>query len=244
MEHPIRLLTLLLLGGMLYASGLSRNTIAWKIYRNECAANPKYLIHWNRGESFPSLGIGHFIWYPEGVQERFGESFPQLVRYLQHRHVTLPEWLYGSAPWHSPREMYSDPRSETLRKLLQETMPLQADFLFKRLDDALPRMLKALSQQDRTRLLTNYRTLAKTPQGRYILVDYRNFKGDGTDPKERYNAEGWGLRDVLLCMPSPTPQAFVTCAKKLLDRRIRNAPPSRHEARWRDGWFHRLDTYL
>ncbi len=38
------------------------------IYRNECNRNPRCLVDWNPGESFPSLGIGHFIWYPTGVQ--------------------------------------------------------------------------------------------------------------------------------------------------------------------------------
>ena len=44
-------------------------------------------------EAFPSLGIGHFIWYPSGVQEPFVESFPSLVQYLIQRQAPVPDWL-------------------------------------------------------------------------------------------------------------------------------------------------------
>ena len=36
-----------------------------KIFYNECSGKKEYLIDWNDGEDFISLGIGHFIWYPE-----------------------------------------------------------------------------------------------------------------------------------------------------------------------------------
>src|SRR5690554_7815999 len=52
--------------------------VGQKIFANECASRFDCLVHWNEGEAFPSLGIGHFIWYPEGVEGRFTESFPQL----------------------------------------------------------------------------------------------------------------------------------------------------------------------
>ena len=34
-----------------------------KIFKNECDSNFECLTTWNKGEEFPSLGIGHFIWY-------------------------------------------------------------------------------------------------------------------------------------------------------------------------------------
>ena len=32
------------------------------IFKNECDSNFECLTTWNKGEEFPSLGIGHFIW--------------------------------------------------------------------------------------------------------------------------------------------------------------------------------------
>ena len=37
--------------------------IGEKIFRNEAAGKKENLVYWNSGENFPSLGIGHFIWY-------------------------------------------------------------------------------------------------------------------------------------------------------------------------------------
>ncbi|MGL4254471.1 MAG: hypothetical protein ACRCR2_10650, partial [Fusobacteriaceae bacterium] len=45
------------------------NHVGKLIYRNETGEKREFLVHWNRGEEFPSLGIGHFIWYPENFKE-------------------------------------------------------------------------------------------------------------------------------------------------------------------------------
>ncbi|HXH64204.1 MAG TPA: hypothetical protein VNH42_01705, partial [Mariprofundaceae bacterium] len=80
-----------------------RQAIAERIYINECAADPHNLVTWNDGEPFPSLGIGHFIWYPAGYRGPFEESFPALVRFMRVRQVQLPPWLATNpgqpAPW-------------------------------------------------------------------------------------------------------------------------------------------------
>ena len=63
-----------------------------RIWRNECRGTYSGLTSWNRGEEFASLGIGHFIWYPEGRQGPFRESFPMLLSYLRrHGARTWPE---------------------------------------------------------------------------------------------------------------------------------------------------------
>jgi len=246
MEYRIRRLIWLLLPLALCAGELDTKSIAYKIYQNECAANPKYLIHWNKGENFPSLGIGHFIWYPKGVHERFEESFPKLIRFMKAEGIDIPRWLLGAAPWQNKTQMQNDPRLSQLRRFLIDTIPQQAAFLSKDLDITLQRMLKDLSFQQQTRLLYNFQRLQKSKGGNYLLIDYRNFKGEGINPKERYKGEGWGLKQVLLCMPpkQEAKEAFVSCAKKILQRRILNAPKERHEERWKEGWFHRIDTYL
>ncbi len=39
--------------------------------------------------------------------------------------------------------------------------------------------------------------MAASPNGVYALVDYVNFKGEGTLATERYQDHGWGLLQVL-----------------------------------------------
>ncbi len=246
MEHRIRKLVWIVLAPVLFARGIDQESIAYKIYQNECAANPKNLIHWNEGENFPSLGIGHFIWYPNGVHDRFEESFPKLIRFMKAKGIRIPAWLEGAAPWHNRAQMQQDPRLPALRRFLTETMALQALFLSDGLDATLARMLEGLTPAQKAHLRYNFQRLHATAGGDYLLIDYRNFKGEGTNPKEQYNHQGWGLRQVLLCMPQnqPAKEAFAKCARQLLEKRIQNAPPKRNESRWRAGWFRRIDTYL
>ena len=58
--------------------------IASRIYENETGSQLRYLAHWNKGEDFPSMGIGHFIWFPEGVDAPFDESFPVMLEYVRN----------------------------------------------------------------------------------------------------------------------------------------------------------------
>ena len=87
--------------------------------------------------------------------------------------------------------------------------------------------------------------LASIPAGRYALVDYVNFKGEGTKPEERYAGEGWGLKQVLEEMhgTSPANVDFAQAAVRVLERRVANAPPVRREQRWLPGWRRRVDSY-
>lgn len=48
--------------------------IGSRIYQNEALGKAEYLTHWNEGEDFPSLGIGHFIWFPKGIDAPFDLS--------------------------------------------------------------------------------------------------------------------------------------------------------------------------
>ncbi|MDX8384601.1 MAG: hypothetical protein R8M45_11005, partial [Ghiorsea sp.] len=59
-------------------SSEDKNKIADLIFNNECNRDAKCLVAWNDGEDFPSLGIGHFIWFPRGSTAPFQESFPAL----------------------------------------------------------------------------------------------------------------------------------------------------------------------
>ena len=83
----------LLLAAEVAAAGFPRidraeaRAIAERVFRNETGGNVERLLWWNAGEAFPSLGIGHFIWYPDGVDGRFQQSFPALVRFARARDI-------------------------------------------------------------------------------------------------------------------------------------------------------------
>ncbi|MEQ1751097.1 MAG: hypothetical protein ABL974_16840, partial [Prosthecobacter sp.] len=111
-----------------------------------------------------------------------------------------------------------------------------------RLKAALPKMLAETQQKKRVQ--ANFDGLSATPEGAFCLIDYVNFKGEGTVQTERYNGLGWGLLQVLEGMAAPTPAAFAASAKATLSRRVQNAPAARKEQRWLAGWHNRCDGYL
>jgi len=90
----------------------------------------------------------------------------------------------------------------------------------------------------------NFGRIAAQPNGVYALVDYVNFKGEGTLVTERYKGEGWGLLQVLETMgEGPALQEFSRAADKVLTRRVQNSPPERGEQRWLAGWRSRVRSY-
>lgn len=226
--------------------------IGAKIWRNECGGTVDGLTTWNAGEEFPSLGIGHFIWYPAGFRGRFEESWPAFVHFARQRGVEVPAvGMQRHAPWATKAAFeaeFRSPRMSGLRAWLAAHVPLQTEFIIARSRGALPRVLAAAPAGDRARLQANYDKVASTPQGTYALIDYVNFKGDGTQVAERYQGKGWGLLQVIGGMrevPAGPAAAveFSASAKRMLGRRIDHSPPGRGEARWREGWFNRCDTY-
>ena len=229
-----------------------KSAIGRKIWQNECAGSVAGLTTWNAGEEFPSLGIGHFIWYPAGFQGRFEESWPQFASFAGQRGAKVPAaGLERHSPWKTKAEFQADfkgPRLSALRTWLAANVTLQTDFIIARSRAALPKMLAAAPGSEKARIEANYRKVATTPQGTYALIDYVNFKGEGTQISERYNSRGWGLLQVLGEMkdvPSGSPAAseFAAAAKRVLSRRIANSPPARGEKRWEEGWHNRCSTY-
>lgn len=223
-----------------------------KIWQNECAGSVTGLTSWNGGEEFPSLGIGHFIWYPAGFKGPFEESWPQFVMFAKRQGATPPPVaLERHSPWKSKAEFQKDfngPRLTAPRKWLAGNVALQTDFIIARSRAALPKILAAAPAGERARIEANYHKVATTPQGNYALIDYVNFKGEGILLTERYNGRGWGLLQVLGEMkdaPSGAPAAaeFSAAAKRVLSRRIGNSPPDRGEKRWEEGWHNRCATY-
>ncbi len=233
-------------------SAAQRKAIGRKIWQNESGGKVDGLTHWNVGEEFPSLGIGHFIWYPAGFNGRFFETWPAFVRFATDRGVTVPAvGRQPDCPWRSRDAFYRDFKGAemtTLRNWLAGQVTLQTDFIIARSRGALPKVLTAAPAGDRARVEANYRKVATTSNGTYALIDYVNFKGDGTNTSERYNSQGWGLLQVLREMRDvrsgqPAAAEFAAAAKRRLDLRLKNSPPARGESRWRSGWHNRCNTY-
>jgi hypothetical protein len=217
-----------------------------KVWVNECGGTIKGLVSWNTGEAFPSLGIGHFIWYPAGKRGPFDESFPKLVELLQKRGVRVPGWLKGASPWETREAMEADTkRVAELRSLLADTVGIQTEFLIARLDAALSKMLPESNQA--TRVRQNFERVGASPAGAFALIDYVNFKGEGVLATERYAGEGWGLLQVLEGMRTSNAETavaeFAESAKRVLSQRVANAPKERREERWIPGWHARVERY-
>jgi hypothetical protein len=232
----------------------AKERIGQKIWRNECGGTVAGLTTWNAGENFPSLGIGHTIWYPAGKRERFEETFPALVAFMRARGAAGPAWLTPATPCPWPdrasfQREFESPRARELRAWLAATVGVQTDFLIARQQAALPKMLAACEPAAREVVWQRYQALAATPEGRFVLIDYVNFKGEGTNPGERYRGAGWGLLQVLQEMHgrpagSAAVAEFARAADRRLTLRVKNSPPERGEGRWLQGWRNRLAGYL
>lgn len=236
--------------------------IAARIYRNEARGQVQNLTHWGAGEDFPSLGIGHFIWFPAGVDAPFDESFPALVDYLEQEQGgcrTMPGWLAErhrqefDAPW--PDKATFDAALDSgemqeLRQWLGHTAPQQARFIVSSFVERWNRLeLPAGEMRALTELLQR---MVEAPQGLFAVIDYVNFKGLGTNPRERYRGHGWGLLQVLrdvavLRQPEDGPldlvRRFSDAAAGRLKNRAALAPPERDEGRWLPGWIRRVSRY-
>ena len=229
------------------------NAIGEKIFKNEAAGKKENLVYWNEGENFPSLGIGHFIWYKQGEPGIFEESFPQLTEFLKSKNVKLPKIMTENkySPWKDRQELINlktkkNPDIEELTNFLYDNKDLQVMFIFKRLEASLEKMMAVSSNKENVR--KQFYRVASSPNGLYPLIDYVNFKGEGINPNERYNGQGWGLLQVLENMKgTETGKAalteFTNSAKFVLQRRVNNSDPSKNEKKWLQGWLNRCNTY-
>ena len=199
-------------------SSADAQRIGKRIWQNECGGTISGLTSWNVGENFASLGIGHFIWYPKGQRGPF-DSRAEF------------------------QEAIDSPKMRQLRQFLVDTIHLQAQFLIARLQAALPKMVTQAADRENVQL--QFGRVASSAQGCYALVDYVNFKGEGTLATERYHGQGWGLLQVLENMHGTQSalDEFAASAKTVLRRRVANSPPERGEARWLSGWLARVDGY-
>lgn len=227
-----------------------------QIWQNEAGKHYHKLVIWKTNENFPSLGICHFIWYPHKKADIFSQTFPDLLAYFKKKKVNLPTWLKNKtyAPWKTKDAfdaVAQGAQVQELRKLMFETIDLQIEFLIERFEKGWPRILKQAASTKQKEIQLYVDTLMKTAQGTYALLDYLNFKGEGTNPEERYQEAGWGLLQVLEGMTQGNKpdqsliERFITSAKAVLSARVAHTPPAKaHEKQWLQGWFNRVDTYL
>ena len=187
----------------LHLSDAEAVSVGNKVWRNECGGRIDGLTSWNVGEDFPSLGIGHFIWYPVNAHDKFEESFPRLVAFPETNHARVPAWLNSDmrCPWNSREEFLRDFNGNKLTELracLQNTVPLQTKFILQRLEQNLPKILEHVSSEEQPILKARfYNVLTSGSAGTFALIDYVNFKGEGVNEGERYKGQGWGLLQVL-----------------------------------------------
>ncbi len=238
--------------GALKLTATQKASIGRKIWQNESGGKVSGLTHWNDGEEFPSMGIGHFIWYPKGFNGRWTETWPEFVRYATSRGLPVPAvGRQADCPWPNKTSFTRDfngAQLSGLRRWLAANIPVQTEFIAYKSRAALPKIMQAAPAAQQARIKGNYDKVASTPNGIYALVDYVNFKGDGTNPREAYAGQGWGLMWVLMEMKNvPSGQAaareFGAAANRRLDLRIKNSPKARGESRWREGWHNRCNSY-
>ena len=127
-------------------SDASYDWIGSRIYQNEANGEADKLTHWNEGEDFPSLGIGHFIWFPRGIDAPFDEQFPGMVSFVRQNtpdNLQMPDWLQElepfDAPWISKKQfdqVRSSPEMSALRTWLVETQQYQARYIVSALNNA------------------------------------------------------------------------------------------------------------
>lgn len=225
--------------------------IGMRVFDNECRQQLACLTSWNKGEEFASMGIGHFIWYPDNTapeQKRFDESFPKLMLWMKQQGLQPPQPALAACPWPDRASFLQAQDSadmRVLRDFLVSHMDAQVRFMKQRLDNALSKMKLGLSDDQQTHLQQRYQQIMDTPMGLYVLLDYVNFKGEGTKASERYQGKGWGLKQVLLNMRDQPDSidAFILSARQILEQRVHLSPPERNEQRWLAGWNKRLETY-
>jgi len=113
---------------------------------------------------------------------------------------------------------------------------------------AMPKLVQTTPTHLRTLVANNLNAVANSRGGRYVLVDYTNFKGEGLSRNGGYKGQNWGLLQVLENMKTAPagPQAlneFADAAMRILERRVRNSDPRRNEQKWLPGWRNRTNTY-
>jgi hypothetical protein len=234
--------------------------IGQTIWLNETGGRSEAITSWSANEEFASLGIGHFIWFPVGKWLPFEESFPAMLEYVRSKNVRLPAWLNQAQipanPWTSRAEFRkhaNSPQMKELRRFLFDTVAEQTQFMVVRAQGAMEKILKTTPDgKERDHIVLQFTRVIRASEDFYPLIDYINFKGEGTNPneaavnRETGRRQGWGLKQVLLRMngnsgdPKVVRAEFADAAQAVLQQRVRNLPSNRV---FEVGWLRRVATY-
>jgi hypothetical protein len=140
-----------------------------------------------------------------------------------------------------------------LRQFLLDTTAEQTQFMMARAQGAMEKILKTTpAGAERDHIVVQFTRVVRASENFYPLIDYINFKGEGTNPneaamnKETGRRQGWGLKQVLLKMngvtsdPKAVRDEFADAARFVLQQRVRNLPSNRV---FEVGWLRRVATY-
>ena len=222
--------------------------IGKRIWQNQSGGEISGITSWNEKDKCAYIGINECIWYTQDNPNIFQENWPTMALYLKDHGFPIEDWMLGYCPWETKEDFVASldgPQVTSLRSILStdEAVIAQARRVAEQLNASLPKMLEGLSDEDAARVRANFERVSQEPLGWYALIDYVNFKGEGTLETERFNGEGWGLLQVLETMTpeGPAMKAFVDAAEIMLKRLISNHPSA---ARSLPGWEARLQTYI
>jgi hypothetical protein len=216
-----------------------------KIQDNEGSSS--YLVYWNPHEPFLSLGLGHFIWFPQDQNFPFEEAFPALLAHLKSKGCTLPSWISPefTCPWKTREEFEKDSqKQQDLKHFLDSTQGLQAQYIISHSFEIFEKIINSCEEPQKNLIKERLTTLLQDSRGLFALVDYTHFKGSGLYEKEFKQGKGFGLKQVLLLMPdaSPTLDTFIKTAQDILKERVLLSEGK--EDKWLNGWLARIDKYL
>lgn len=220
------------------------------IYKNETGLDKNKLVYWNPNEGFPSLGIGHFIWYPKGYSSEIGDMLPSLIEFYKKHNFEVPQILTNRyAPWKNRSEMESARKRGELDEVIEffdTTKDVQIFFIYQRLQTALDKMVAKSNKPEHVK--NQFTRVIKTKNGLYPLIDYVNFKGEGITPISSYNNISWGLRQVLENMSGENIgksalNEFSQSCISVLKNRVKNQPSNKKDDVFLEGWIKRCQTY-
>ncbi len=195
--------------------------VAEKVAKNEFEGDPNNIVMWNDGENFPSLGIGHYLWFPRDpktnkkIETPFEESFPQMIKFMAEngyptskfprilQYNPLTKKIADNSPWDSQALFKAAAKRgelDELRRFLHDpaVRRLQVKFQMSRLKRAADRMQLSLPPQEAIAVGAFTKNLLNSSRGTFAAIDYVNFKGDGENKNERYRGQGWGLQQVIM----------------------------------------------
>ena len=114
------------------------------------------------------------------------------LKFMRKKNVRLPAWLdlmlIPANPWTSRAEFRKNansPQMKELRQFLLDTVAEQTQFMVARAQGAMEKILKTTPDgTEREHIVVQFTRVIRASENFYPLIDYINFKGEGTNPNE------------------------------------------------------------